>query len=178
MAHSDFECKITINKWLNDFRDSIGSVLDIGAGSGTYYNLYYQTYRKLRHAQWTAVEIWQPYIEEYQLASKYDKVFSEDIRNFNFRQLGKIDLVFAGDVLEHMEKTEAIAVINQCSDIANRIIISIPIVHYPQEPINNNPYEAHVKDDWSHEEVMETFDNIVKFEKGKLTGAYLIHTNT
>jgi hypothetical protein len=39
----------------------------------------------------------------------------------------------------------------------------------PQDEVNGNPFEVHVKDDWTHEEVMQTWNTYVKnfYRKGK-----------
>lgn len=178
MPVSDYECKFTINSWLNPIRSEVDRVLDLGVGSGTYYDYYSVRYNKLAKAEWYGIEIWQPYIEQFCLEQKYTKIYNSDIRKFDYSILPKIDLVFAGDVLEHMTKQSAIDVVNECKKISKYLIISIPIVYYPQESINDNPYEAHVKDDWSHQEVLDTFDGVIKHHQGSLTGAYLIQVNT
>ena len=178
MPYSDYECKFNINLWLNPIRNEVARVLDLGVGSGTYFDYYAVRYNKLSKAEWYGIEVWQPYIEQFCLEQKYTKIYNADLRKFDYSILPKIDLVFAGDVLEHMDKKSAINIVKECKKISKYLIISIPIVHYPQEAINGNPYEAHVKDDWSHQEVVDTFDGIIKYHQGSLTGAYLIHVNT
>jgi hypothetical protein len=82
--------------------------------------------------------------------------------------------VFAGDVLEHITKEEAIKVVDDLLKVAKRIIVSIPIVHFPQGEEEGNPYEAHVKDDWSHTEMLETFPQIKRSWTGNIIGVYLL----
>jgi hypothetical protein len=38
--------------------------------------------------------------------------------------------------------------------------------------LKDNPYEIHIKPDWSHEEVMESFDNIIDNETYDVVGIY------
>jgi hypothetical protein len=70
--------------------------------------------------------------------------------------------VIAGDVLEHMTKEEALTVISNLLPRCKYFIISIPIIKWPQDAVNGNPFEIHVKDDWSDKEALESFPSIYK----------------
>lgn len=141
-------------------------VLDIGAGSGTYADaLRNSGYR----GKIDAVEIWQPYIDEYNLNNKYRNVYSDDVRLFdNF----DYDVVIFGDILEHMTKEQALKVWKKVSAQSQYALIAIPIIHYHQGEINGNPYETHVKEDWSVQEVLDSFSNIVDHVAGDIVGAF------
>lgn len=177
MPTSSNEGKDIIRNWVSEFSHEIKNVLDIGVGQGTYHRMF--TKKKfgnlLGNSHWTGIEAWAPYIEKYNLNSTYDLIINEDIRKINFDNFKTIDLTFAGDVLEHMTKEEAINVVNKILQKSKKLIISIPIVHYPQDEIEDNPYEIHVKDDWSHEEMLSTFTSIKKSWQGKEIGVYLIY---
>lgn len=176
MPTSSNEGKEIIRQWVSSFAANVNTVLDLGVGQGTYHKMF--TKRKfgnlLSHANWIGVEAWNPYIEEFELNKRYNKIINDDIRKVDFSALGDIDLVFAGDVLEHMTKEESILVVNRLLVNCKRIIISIPIVHFPQEQINDNPFEEHVKDDWSNQEVLESFSNITATWLGQTIGVYLL----
>lgn len=122
------------------------TVLDIGAGSGTYA-------RVKSGGHWTAIEIWQPNIEQFNLKSLYDEVICGDARDIDF---GVYDLVILGDVLEHMSKDEAKALLDKCKK-SKYVIVSIPLGHYPQDKYEGNPYEKHITDNWSQAEFIRTF---------------------
>ncbi len=156
----------------------IRRVLDIGAGSGTYSEL-------LRghtpDAEWHGVEVWEPYLAEYDLHSKYDVIHRADARKLDYGSLipgGEpgpgFDLTLCGDVLEHMEKEDAQILISKLLENSRMILISIPIIHYPQGEVHGNPYEAHVKDDWSHEEVIASFPSIQTFFIHNYIGLYML----
>lgn len=132
-----------------------GSILDVGVGCGNYYNMLKPV---LTSATFTGIEIWKPYIDKYQLDKKYDFIINEDIRTYLPNKSYGITIL--GDILEHMTKKEAVLVYNKLLSYSEYVLISIPIISYPQEEYKNNPYEAHVKDDWSHDEVLDTFNNI------------------
>lgn len=125
--------------------------LDIGCGSGTYAKMF-------PGIIWSGVEIWEPYIEQYDLTEVYDTVQVSDIRDWSPENTTRRwDVAIAGDVLEHMTADEAKSVMANLRIFADYVIVSIPIGHYPQGEYQGNPHEAHVKDDWSDTEVREAF---------------------
>lgn len=146
--------------------NKIQSIIDIGAGSGTYYNALSKTKYK---GTIDAVEVWEPYVNEFSLKKKYRKLWIEDVRTFD---LFNHDLVIFGDVLEHMAVDEALDVWDRASKYCSYAVISIPIIHYHQDAINGNPYEEHIKEDWTHQEVIDTFPHIVDSWQGDIVGAY------
>lgn len=173
MPFSSKEGKYTTRTWISEKADTINQVLDIGAGSGTYINLLKYKQPILKHATWIGVEAWEPYIEQYKLLEKYDKIISSDVRLIDFNQFSNIDLVILGDILEHMSKDDAIKLIDILIEKSSYILISIPIIHFPQGEEFGNPFEAHIKDDWSHDEVISTFKKYIKkFEVNKTIGIY------
>jgi len=152
----------------------IKRVLDIGAGSGTYSDLLRG---HMPESEWHAVEVWEPYLEKYDLAARYDHVHCLDARQLDPATLApEFDLTLCGDVLEHMEKEEAQALIGRLLTVSRVVLISIPIIHYPQGEVHGNPFEAHVKDDWSHEEVGSSFPHIASFFVHNFIGIYLLST--
>ena len=140
--------------WITDQVKALSPnrVLDIGAGSGTYAKLFKSQWPG---AKWVAVEVWPKYIEQYKLGDLYDEVHAIDVREW--RTDKSYDIAFVGDILEHMTAEEATKVLEYVRKIAKYVFVSIPIGHYPQGEYEGNPYEIHVKDDWSDEEVRKVF---------------------
>jgi cyclopropane fatty-acyl-phospholipid synthase-like methyltransferase len=142
------------------------TILDVGAGAGKYSILANQV---LSDFTIDAVEVWEPYIERFDLNNKYDNVLVEDVRNLdNFNY----DLVIFGDILEHMTKEEAQSLWSKVSTQAKASIIAIPVTHCPQGHWEGNPYEEHIKDDWTHEEVLESFPGLIGHEIFTETATY------
>lgn len=133
----------------------VKKVMDVGPGIGAYSVLV-----KSPETKTTAVEIWGPYVKKYGLEERYDKVIVSDIRYLDLEQLGKFDAVILGDILEHMSKEDAVKTVNRLREKARFILISIPVKHCPQGEEEGNPFEVHVKDDWSDGEVKESFAGI------------------
>lgn len=169
MGNSSYEGKEWTQAFVQFCGQNVKNVLDIGPGQGTYYHILN---RQLKDAIWHGVEIFKPYIEKFNLEDHYDEIYNEDIRSFSPKQ--DYDLIIAGDVLEHMTKEEAVEVVNKLLDYTKYFLISIPIVKWPQDEINDNPNEVHVKDDWSHNEILETFDAILTGFAGQQIGVYVL----
>jgi predicted TPR repeat methyltransferase len=174
MPSSNKEGKAIIKDWIGEFSSDVNTIVDLGVGEGQYHWRFCRKSSILKHAKWIGIEVWEPYIELYNLKNVYDHIEQEDIRLVDYQKFGGIDLVFAGDVLEHMTKEEAVELMTTLLANSKRIIISIPIIHYPQDEVNGNPFERHVKDDWSHQEMIDTFPQITKHWQGKVIGVYLL----
>jgi 2-polyprenyl-3-methyl-5-hydroxy-6-metoxy-1,4-benzoquinol methylase len=164
MPHSADENKLWVSSLIKEINPF--SVLDIGAGSGTYGKIC----KNLNVSKIDCVEVWKPYIEEFSLNNIYENIFIEDVRNFNNFNY---DLIIFGDVLEHMTKEEALNVYKKSLSSSKFVIFSMPIINYPQGHEHGNPYEEHVVDDWNHEDIMSFFPNIFKHKTFSITGTYV-----
>lgn len=116
------------------------SILDVGAGNGVYREIFGHQFK------WTAVEIWHE-TAEY-LKALYDKVYEEDIRNFQFSK--KYDLVILGDVLEHLTTKDAQKVIAKIMRNSNAILIAVPY-ELEQGSLYGNEAETHLQPDLTPE---------------------------
>jgi len=174
MPRSSKNGKVWTKQRITQLITQPSNILDIGCGQGTYKNLFKDN-KVVSKSNWVAVEVWEPYIEKYSLTKKYSSVINEDARQLRWKELGMWDLVFMGDVLEHMTKEEAQQLVAQALEYTRWILISIPIVYLPQGRDDDNQYEIHVKPDWSDSEVRESFPNIVAYHIEGIIGVYLLH---
>lgn len=122
-------------------------VIDIGCGEGTYSDLA-RGWRA--DAVWVGVDIWEPYVEQFDLWLKYDFVAVRDACDLILPAVPYV--LLAGDVLEHMRRFDAIDFLNHAKVNAEAIMVSIPIVDYPQHAHDGNPYEEHL-DQWTFDEM-------------------------
>lgn len=174
MPRSSPQGKKEIGQWLAAAEFQHKKILDIGVGQGTYHNQYARR-SKLKGCAWYGVEVWAPYIDKFSLKSKYSPLINEDARTIDYEALGLFDVAFCGDVLEHMTKEDAISLVAKLEKVATNIIISIPIIYMPQGGKHNNPFETHVKPDWTNEEVLNTFPSIKEsLFLGDVIGVYRI----
>lgn len=127
------------------------SILDVGVGRGTYSDLL----RPMCDTwEFCGIEVWEPYIEQFGLESKYDHVYRRDVRghtDFGY------DLVIFGDVLEHMSLDDAKMVWARTAAEARWGMISVPIIHYPQGVECGNPFEVHIQEHLTVEQIVEHF---------------------
>lgn len=148
MPFSSTSGKAAITRLVRSFNPK--KVLDVGAGCGTYSKLFRRS-----DQHWTGVEIWEPYIRQYRLTELYDNIIQVDAREWIPHD--HWDLAFAGDILEHMTKNEARALLDKLRAAADTVIVSIPLGYYPQGEYEGNPYEKHVVDNWTDEAVRACF---------------------
>lgn len=141
-------------------------VLDVGPGVGTYAKLLAgPDVRRM-----VGLEVWEPYLTTYSLARFYDELIVGDVRTTD---LPEVDVVILGDVLEHMTRSDALAVWERAAAAARRAVyLSLPIVHYPQDEIEGNPFEVHVEEDWEVDSVLEAFDGIGEVWRGSEVGVF------
>jgi hypothetical protein len=135
------------------------TILDVGTGAGIYADLIRAQHGNSIHI--TGIEPWLPYYQRFNLLAKYDAMSCRDAR---FITHWGYDLVLFGDVLEHMSKDDALTMWVTAGATAKHMILSIPIIHYPQGEEEGNPYEKHVKDDWTVEEVLDSFGGITEYQ--------------
>jgi cyclopropane fatty-acyl-phospholipid synthase-like methyltransferase len=167
MGNSDPENKPwTINKIVEL---NPKTVLDIGPGKGIYLDLIRRDLGDSVIVD--AVEVWQPYVDEFDLHSRYNHVEVQDIRDYEFNK--EYDLIIFGDILEHMSEKDAVEVWKKVSKASRYAIISIPIIHYHQDAANGNPYEIHVEEDWNSERVLRCFNGIVEHQEFPITGVFV-----
>lgn len=121
-----------------------GLVVDVGPGEGIYSMLM----RELTpDARWECVEIWEPYVERFHLATKYDRVHVADVRDFAFPAGATVLL---GDVVEHLSEHDARRLLAELKQRPGHVMVSVPIIHMEQGPSLGNPHEAHLAH-WSFE---------------------------
>jgi hypothetical protein len=149
MPHSEHAGKEFTKKIFNILNPK--TVLDIGAGAGTYSHFLRE--KNLQH--WTCLEVWQPYIEQFELTSLYDKVIIEDVRKWIPEETYNFSIL--GDILEHMSLEESKEVLHRIRKISDYTIISIPLGTNPQGEHEGNPYEIHVEEYWDEEKVINNF---------------------
>lgn len=143
------------------------TLLDVGPGQGTYSDLLR---RVTPGASWSCVEIFEPYVEMFELRRKYDVVHVADIRSFPWPT--QYDVVILGDVLEHFTLADALQVWANARAHARYVVLSIPIVEYPQGAHYDNVHETHLHV-WSHELVVEQLGGICRWQQHPLIGVYL-----
>lgn len=98
-----------------------GSILDVGAGFGKY-GVLFREYCP-RHPWVVGVEAWEPYVAAHRLRGIYDHLYVADVLALDDHTLNSCDAVFMGDVIEHLDKDEALALLGR---ISRPVVINTP----------------------------------------------------
>lgn len=154
-------------------RGEVRSVVDVGTGRGTFAMRLRDRHPGVR---WVGIEAWAPYVDEYDLHSKYDELVVGDAMAIDFASLGDLDVAFFGDVLEHLPKRDALTLLARVQGVARFAFVSIPIHYLPQDAVGGNPYEEHRKPDWSHSEALASFRGVCAAYREGFSGVYALAT--
>ena len=144
MPTSDAEGKDWSLDW---FRYHLpNTVTDVGPGEGTYAKLFRPVHEGV---WWTGIEIHKPYVRKYGLKSTKTRTMYDELHVMDVREapdhLFYRDCVIFGDVLEHVERDDAVALLQRAEAArAWNILVSVPIVDSPQGEVDGNPHEAHL----------------------------------
>ena len=143
--------KEDVAKYLKDKFKRNATILDVGAGRGTYY-FYLSDY----FVNIDAVEVFKPNIEKHHLESLYRKVYNENIKDFEYEHY---DIIIFGDILEHLEVKEAQEVLKYALERCDEVIVAVPYM-YPQGAIKDNIYEIHKQPDLTKENMLERYPDL------------------
>ena len=155
--------KETIDYLVNRF-DVSSTILDVGAGAGYYSKLLKNIFPNM-----DAIEIFEQYIDHYQLLSKYNNVWNENILSFDFDYY---DIILMGDVLEHIDENEGIEIIKKIYSKCNELVIAIPF-NAVQGEWAGNIYETHLQPNLTHERFLEIYDGFKPLEYRNDYGVYI-----
>ena len=147
MPYSEITGKKTIQKWFSTQKD-IKTIVDVGPGVGTYPKLLGPDYT------YVGIEIWAPYIEQFNLHELYDELIVADIRHV---VLPKGDCVIFGDIVEHLKKEDAVKVLRRAEKKYKHIVVSLPVGPYVQGSFQGNKFESHLSY-WEWKELCNLFE--------------------
>jgi len=126
------------------------SVLDVGIGFG-HYGVLFRNYCDVFCGRYTPEE-WQTRIvgieafpEYVHNASRYiyDEIITDDVSQV-VELLPTFDLIYAGDVIEHLPKELGVWVINELRKRCRRMICQVPLgMGWAQGEVFGNEYEVH-----------------------------------
>ena len=168
MATSHAVYKVEITNYLKNSFNKNATVLDVGAGEGTYYNYMHDYFNNIE-----AVEIFKPNIENYELEKKYSKVYNIDIKDF---QYDYYDVIIFGDVIEHLDVKDAQNVLEYAKDRCKEMIVAVPYLN-PQGIEEDNIYEIHKQDDLTDQIMKQRYPYLKNVYKDDKYGYYIKEEN-
>lgn len=140
------------------------SILDIGAGCGTYGTLLKGFFEYI-----DGVEAYEPYIKEFDLDKVYKNIFCIDALDVN---LMPYDYIIMGDIIEHLTVMEAKILTKRIHDADKKMMVAIPYM-MPQDAVGGNDYEIHRQDDLTHKLFIERYPMMHNLFKNEHYGVYI-----
>jgi len=143
-------------------------ILDVGPGCGTYSHLLRNEGYKI-----DAIEVWEPYVKQFELEKHYDNVFLGDIREFDF---SSYDYIIMGDVLEHLSTEEAQQILDKINSNNQKCLIAVPY-EYEQGEYQGNTYEIHLQPDLTPSNVLDRYPSLKLLYGNEEYGYYVNYTS-
>jgi hypothetical protein len=140
-------------------------ILDVGPGIGTYSNLL----RSLGY-QMDCIEIWEPYVHEYNLKDKYDNVHIGSIVDFD---ISAYDFIILGDVLEHLSTKDAKELINKIDSSGKECLVAVPY-EMEQGEYYGNVHESHLQPDLTPEVIKNRYPSLHELYANNFYGYYTV----
>jgi hypothetical protein len=168
MPYSLNSFKNNVEKYIQENIPTDFKILDVGPGSGTYSDLL-----KPYGYSLDCIEIWEPYVDQFNLKEKYQNVFIDDICSFDF---SGYDYLILGDIFEHLNYEQASNLLNNINEKNIKCIISVPY-NYEQGEYEGNVYETHLQPDLTHE-IMKTKYPSLHLLYGDETYGYYLNYET
>jgi SAM-dependent methyltransferase len=154
MGVSDRQTEDYVRNYICDNFDTSARILDVGAGAGLNLDMLKDRYENI-----DCIEIFEPYIETYNLRNRYKKVYNQNVVDFD--HFDDYDLIIMGDVLEHLTVEDSIKVLERIDKTKSEVFIQVPY-QYVQGIENNNVYEIHIQDDLTREIMEERYGKYLK----------------
>lgn len=156
--------KEDIKEYLQNKFDKDARILDVGAGSATYYYLLNDYFKNM-----DAVEVYMPNIEHYELEKKYNKVYNTNICDLEY---SNYDVIIFGDIIEHLSIEDAQNVLKYAFERCEEMIVAVPYM-CEQGEYGGNVYEIHKQDDLTKENMLERYPMLKLLYADDIYGYYV-----
>lgn len=153
-------------------------VLDIGIGFGKWGMLFREygdvfrgrAFKDEWKVQIDGVEAFEKYITPVH-RHIYDMLYINDVYDI-YKELPEYDLIYAGDMIEHLEKDKALELLNHLQTISKVLMIGIPLTDvWPQGEVFGNKFEEH-KSIWDESDFNGWAKHIYSNPSGKPIGLF------
>lgn len=155
-------------EWITSYINTDDVILDVGAGAGIWADLLKDTAKQI-----DAVEIFEPYIDRFNLKNKYSHIYLGDFRTLDI-PFGKYSIIILGDVLEHFEYEDALKVWHKARLLVGAsgfVLMSTPIIEWPQGEVDGNIHETHLT--FFKMNDLKKLPGVIKYQEGLQIGSVL-----
>lgn len=157
--------KPEIRQWFIDNVPPSRRILDVGPGQGTYSDLLKDLGYRM-----DAIEIWELYVEQFNLRTKYNNVYVGNICDFDF---AGYDFIILGDVLEHLTEEDASSLITRIQINGIQCMVAIPYIMEQDGEEYGNVYETHLQPDLTPEVMLQRYPNLSPVYTNQWYGYYI-----
>jgi len=140
-------------------------ILDVGAGQGRYRSLLSD------YPNMFACDVFAPYAERYDYKGRYAGHWIGSIVDIDPEALETFDLAILGDVLEHLEPSDAQWVLARMEAANCAAVVVVPF-SYHQEGTEENPHEEHLQPDLTREVMQERYPGLSRIGGDRTIGVY------
>jgi hypothetical protein len=155
-------------------QDRNSRIVDVGPGDGSFGMLL----MRKQFSNVVALEVFPPYIERFQLRSKYRQVFIGNVVKIQ-PELAKDSLIVLSDVLEHLYVKDAKAMLARARRYGARAIVAtVPWLYEqgaddPSVIASGNSYEIHRQADLTPAIFRRRYPQFVCVARNSRCGVYL-----
>mgnify|MGYP001103995945 CR=1 FL=1 len=139
-------------------------ILDVGPGCGTYADLLKDSGFKM-----DCLEIWEPYVHQFNLSEKYENVILGNIVDFDFTGY---DYIIMGDILEHLTVADAQEIMRKIEANNIKTLVAVPY-EYEQGERDGNVYETHLQPELTPELMNSQYPTLKLFVGDDQYGYYI-----
>lgn len=155
------------NEFFNHMKENFDteiSILDVGAGSGSYGILLKETFPNI-----DGIEIYPNYSDMFNLKQSYRNLYIGNILNFDFSQYNYIIL---GDIIEHLSVNDAFLLLHDIFMHNIKCMVSVPYL-FEQGEEYGNKHEIHLQSDLTHEIFLQRYPTMNLLWKDDNYGYYI-----
>ncbi len=164
MPYSYDYFKIDVCKHIIKTQPQSSKILDAGAGSGKYGAMLRMWFNNI-----DALEIFEPYIQQFQLEEIYNNVHIGNIIDFD---IDMYDYIIMGDILEHLCVEDAHNLITKIHLGGKKCLVAIPYT-MEQGEVNGNIYETHLQPDLTHDVFLFRYPMMKELYRNHEYGYYI-----
>lgn len=151
----------------------VRTVLDVGCGMGVPMELLR---RKIEVNHAVGVDLFVPYLEIAGGKRLHNEYVEADVRKMKFKPKS-FDLVFASDVLEHLQKKDAWKMLADMERFAKKqVIVTTSLGYFYHPAVDGNLLQLHVSGYHPEEFVIRGYKTFVYGRKELLGTGGLVHT--